>query len=87
MKENNHEPPRCDVVIAVAAVSLAALSLADPAISIAAVKTLKIDRGLSAEGKACITCHQQTDTRAGCGLERQPPRSRGHFLYRLPPGT
>ncbi|MEH6571116.1 MAG: multiheme c-type cytochrome, partial [Halioglobus sp.] len=27
--------------------------------SLATVKTLKIDRGLSAEGKACITCHQQ----------------------------
>ena len=30
------------------------------AISVAAVKTLKIDRGLTEEGKACITCHQQT---------------------------
>jgi hypothetical protein len=30
------------------------------AISVAGVKTLKIDRGLSEEGKACITCHQQT---------------------------
>ncbi len=30
------------------------------ALSIAGVKTLKIERGLSAEGKACITCHQQT---------------------------
>ena len=29
------------------------------AISVAGVKTLKIDRGLSVEGKACITCHQQ----------------------------
>ena len=29
------------------------------ALSIAGVKTLKIERGLSAEGKACITCHQQ----------------------------
>ena len=28
------------------------------AISVATVKTLKIDRGLSADGKACITCHQ-----------------------------
>jgi hypothetical protein len=35
--------------------SLSALSLADSAISIAPVKTLKIDRGLSVEGKACIT--------------------------------
>ena len=29
-------------------------------ISLAGVKTLKIDRGLSEDGKACITCHQQT---------------------------
>lgn len=27
--------------------------------SLAAVKTLKVDRGLSEEGKACISCHQQ----------------------------
>ena len=37
----------------------AALSLADTAISVAPVKTLRIDRDLSVEGKACITCHQQ----------------------------
>ena len=30
------------------------------AISVASVKTLKIDRGLSEDGKACITCHQKT---------------------------
>ena len=36
-----------------------ALSLADTAISIAPVKTLQINRDLSEEGKACITCHQQ----------------------------
>ena len=30
------------------------------AMSVAGVKTLKIDRGLSEEGRACITCHQQT---------------------------
>ena len=35
----------------------AAVSLADTAISIAPVKTLRIDRELSPEGKACITCH------------------------------
>jgi hydroxylamine dehydrogenase len=28
--------------------------------SLANVKTLKVDRGLSADGKACITCHQNT---------------------------
>ena len=28
------------------------------AISVPTVKTLKIDRGLSEDGKACITCHQ-----------------------------
>ena len=38
---------------------LATLSLADTALSIAPVKTLKINRDLSEEGKACITCHQQ----------------------------
>jgi hypothetical protein len=42
-------------VVAVLTMSLSALSLADSAISIAPVKTLKIDRGLSVEGKACIT--------------------------------
>jgi hydroxylamine dehydrogenase len=30
------------------------------ALSLANVKTLKIDRGITEEGKACITCHQQT---------------------------
>ena len=38
------------------------------ALSIAGVKTLKIERGLSAEGKACITCHQQTTP----GLRARP---------------
>jgi hypothetical protein len=33
--------------------------LASSAISIAPVKTLKIERELSEEGRACITCHQQ----------------------------
>ena len=47
------------VGLSVAMLGVAALSLADTAISIAQVKTLKINRDLSEEGKACITCHQQ----------------------------
>ena len=30
------------------------------ALNVASAKTLKIDRGLSEDGRACITCHQQT---------------------------
>lgn len=45
--------------LAVAMLGVATLSLADTSMSIAPVKTLKINRDLSEEGKACITCHQQ----------------------------
>ena len=30
------------------------------ALDIASVKTLKIERSMTEEGRACITCHQQT---------------------------
>ena len=36
------------------------VSAESTAMNVATVKTLKIDRGLSEEGRACITCHQQT---------------------------
>jgi hydroxylamine dehydrogenase len=39
--------------------SVAAAALGETALSIAPVKTLQIDRNLTAAGKACITCHQE----------------------------
>ena len=40
--------------------TLSSMALAEStAINVPGVKTLKIERGLSEEGRACITCHQQ----------------------------
>ena len=49
----------CQLVISVSMLALATPALADTALSIAPVKTLKVNRDLTEEGRACITCHQQ----------------------------
>ena len=55
--------------------------------SLAAAKTLKIDRRLSADGKACITCHQQVSPGQVADWGRQSPRPCRYLLHRLPSGA